>query len=307
MTTTRRCFLALIGAACFVFLVIGFQFNLHVKYIEFFNLFRLNNSANGLIGRNQSMELVANNNSASAPAADRPKTVILVYTTFWGDVHWVNKGERCVWYEPEERQCPLDLFEITVDRKRFAESDLVIFHSVNMPGVNELKSLLTSRPTSQRWVYAMWESPVLTPNPSPLNGLFNLTWTYRTDSDFWGPYGNYEPLSQEEMKKNEMASVTDHTQGKSELVAWMVSNCRPQLRLSFVRELKKFIKVDVYGSCAAQVGSSNSCPRGNTAECIRKYKFYLSLENALCEDYITEKYWGRLGKFYLCISKIQKR
>lgn len=79
---------------------------------------------------------------------------------------------------------------------------------------------------------------MVTPNPSALNGLFNLTWTYRTDSDFWAPYGYYEPHREEDGKMNEVATMTDYTEGKSELVAWMVSNCSPQLRLSFVRELK---------------------------------------------------------------------
>ena len=43
---------------------------------------------------------------------------------------------------------------------------------------------------------------------------------------------------EEDGKMNEVATMTDYTEGKSELVAWMVSNCSPQLRLSFVRELK---------------------------------------------------------------------
>ena len=29
---------------------------------------------------------------------------------------------------------------------------------------------------------------------------------------------------------------------------------------------------------------------------LNEYKFYLAFENALCEDYITEKYWARLGE-----------
>ena len=74
------------------------------------------------------------------------------------------------------------------------------------------------------------------------------TWTYSSHWDSWGPYGKYEQLSQEEaVKMNEMATVTDYTQGKSGLAAWMVSNCGPQLRISLVREMKPYIRFHVIG------------------------------------------------------------
>ena len=217
-----------------------------------------------------------------------PKTVVLVYTRFWRWNNWVRK----------ESGCCSEHFELTYKKERFNESDIVVFHAINMPSSDVLKSLLKSRPNSQRWVYAMWESPMLTPNPKRLNGLFNLTWHYRTDSDIWGRYGSYEQLSREDvLKMNKTATVTDYAKGKSELVAWMVSNCGPQLRISFVRELKKHIKVDVFGRCSGKnFGDPRSCSKNRNKDCLQKYKFYLSFENRLCEDYITEKYWSHLGK-----------
>lgn len=188
MASSRSCFLALVAATCCALLLFSL-----VKDYAFVREFGQNNSVNGFNGQNQSEKLLTKNNSA--PEMQISKTVILVYSTFFSDENWVRMDERCIWYEPEERQCPLDIFEITLNRNRFAESNLVIFHAVKMPGLAELKSLLKRRPSSQRWVYSSWESPMLTPNPSPLNGLFNLTWTYRTDSDIGAPYGSFEPLS----------------------------------------------------------------------------------------------------------------
>ena len=77
---------------------------------------------------------------------------------------------------------------------------------------------------------------------------------YRRDSDIVMPYGPYAaeqyrkrlllkmPKSEEELN----SIVNKKTKG----VAWIVSNCHSSSgREQYVNELKKFIQVDVYGSC----------------------------------------------------------
>ena len=76
------------------------------------------------------------------------------------------------------------------------------------------------------------------------------------------------------------------------MVAWFVSNCQTKSkRLEYVRHLKKYIDVDIYGKCGPL-----KCDRlKNRSVCSsmlnRNYKFYLSFENSLCDDYVTEKLW----------------
>ena len=235
-------------------------------------------------------------NNSQLTQRERTKTVLLIYTVFFGTAEWIRDRDKCGFENKfvfAANKCLSGDFELTYDKQRFEESDLVVFHARNMPSVDHLRTLLKNRSTSQRWVYAVWESPFATPNLAPLNGLFNSTWTYRSDSDFWSPYGSYEELSEQE-KINEIKNIQDYSQGKTELAAWMVSNCGAQPRMAFAETLKKYIKFDVFGRCSGKFGQPKGC--GNLTACLKTFKFYLAFENALCEDYITEKYWGRLGK-----------
>ena len=238
--------------------------------------------------RNKELESAAENNTRSV--TQKP-FVILVYTQFFGIKEWIKITDDCSSPEIPGNSCRKDMVDLTYDKKRYAESEFVIFHARDMPGVDHLKTIMKNKPSSQFWIYFLQESPNATPDTRPLNGMFDLTMTYRSDSDFWWPYGSYRGIPFEK------TSQLDFSVGKDKLVSWMVSNCNSHLRNSFVHELQKYITVDVFGSCSGKFGESKSCPRGEACRnIIKQYKFYLSFENALCEDYITEKYWGRIGK-----------
>jgi len=86
--------------------------------------------------------------------------------------------------------------------------------------------------------------------------------------------------------------VNEKIKKKTGLIAWFVSHCRtPGLREDYVAELRRYAPVDIYGSCG-----NFSCKNGyeQYGKCDKivdvKYKFYLSFENALCQDYVTEKF-----------------
>ena len=232
---------------------------------------------------------------------NKSKVVVLVYTRFGKREKWIKDSGFCYnMNHTKSKKCHLlHKLDITYDKQRFAESDLVVFHARDMPTLRHLKALLKERPMPQRWVFALWESPNHFSYTKPFHGIFNLTWTYRRDSDIWGPYGSYIQLSSEDpIDGHQKIPLKDFTRAKSKIVAWIVSNCEAKLRLKFVLELKRFIKIDVFGKCSGRIfGESRSCAktRQSKFDCLKKYKFYLSFENALCEDYITEKYWGNLG------------
>ena len=220
-------------------------------------------------------------------------TTLLIYTTFFGNKDWFYILDDCSLNGKRKTSCKKDMIDVTDDKRRFTKSDFVLFHAMDdMPSLDHLKTIIKDKPSSQFWIYFSQESPILTPDTTPLNGMFDLTYTYRSDSDFVASYGDYQEIPFANNREQ------DFSVGKDKLLFWMVSNCRPHLRKSFVHELQKYIVVDVFGKCSGEFGQdSSSCSRSESCiDIFKHYKFYLSLENALCEDYITEKYWWHLGK-----------
>ncbi len=77
-----------------------------------------------------------------------------------------------------------------------------------------------------------------------------------------------------------------------------MSHCETASRREkYINELRKYIDIDIYGKCTSYFENSlpDPCPQGSAPNCfndlMNSYKFYLSFENSLCDDYISEKYW----------------
>ena len=231
-----------------------------------------------MLRKDEANSLMMNQNET-----ERAIKVILFYTTWYGNPGWPGfDAERNV-------SCDQLTCRFTFNRDEFRRSDAVIFHGRDLPSKSSLKQVEKSKPSKQRWIYHINESPHNAGrNPALFNGMFNWTLTYRVDSDFFSPYGYYAPLTPDEIDRK----PKNYAEGKDKLVAWGVSHCG-MLRDEFVEKLLKYIKVDIFGSCARKFSQYESCSKGSQ-ECnkkLQRYKFYLSFENSFCTDYITEKYW----------------
>jgi alpha-1,3-fucosyltransferase len=200
-------------------------------------------------------------------------------------------------------KCPTATCYATDDRSLFNESDVVIF---SIQGMN-LTDLPTYRFPHQRFVFFEMEPPATTDYRPLLHnhtrfGFFNWTMTYRLDSDIVNrdSYGvvlsfrnstltSSKPQPRQGItaalpyQKDELVNISS----KKKLVAWFVSHCvTPNRREDYVRELSKYIPVDIYGKC----GNLTCSNRKHCKEMIRRdYKFYIAFENSLCTDYVTEK------------------
>ena len=214
----------------------------------------------------------------------KDKKMVLFWTTLYFNpgLNYSNKvfknAENC----PVTSNC-----EVTSDRTMLAYSHAVLFHFYDLKDTVDVPEYHHPK---QKWVFLNEEPPTLTEHVQSYNNTFNITMTYRRDSDVYDPYGylvQKTPLEQMAYLRN---GTRNFARGKTKMAAWFVSSCNAKSkRQDYVKELQKYIDIEIYGECG-----DFKCEKGNP-ECYEKlqndYKFYLSFENSLCKDYVTEKLW----------------
>lgn len=194
--------------------------------------------------------------------------------------------------------------------------DAIVFHGINQEF--DYEDVPARRKAEQRYVFVALESPANRYIIPEFDGFFNATMTYHLDSDVIWTYADVYDLDEEQVPavpsrtdykwkttdsgyedKDFVEEQEEHElfrmiTGKRKLAVWYVSNCEAQSgRELYVNELERHAPIDKYGKCS---GDTN-CPKG--ADCFKihvepNYFFYLSFENSLCEDYVTEKFYNAL-------------
>ncbi|KAG9281491.1 alpha-(1,3)-fucosyltransferase 9-like [Astyanax mexicanus] len=172
---------------------------------------------------------------------------------------------------------------ITEDRSQYDNADAVLFHVRDI--FNDMENLRKlPRPPEQRWVWVNSESPGWTPKLDGGEYLFNLTSNYRRDSDIRVPYGRVMKATKEERDSFKIPT-------KDKLVCWIVSHWEDKLwRSGYFNEFRKHIKVEGFGKHFGR-----EVNRDNYFNVISSCKFYLSFENSIFKDYITEKVYNPLS------------
>jgi alpha-1,3-fucosyltransferase len=217
-------------------------------------------------------------------------------------------------------KCRVSNCMITNDRTLVNQSDALIFHPINF----QPDDLPPYRMSFQRYIFFFLEAaanhrnlPVFK-NPATNKEFFNWTMTYRRDSDIYASYygsilrkavnvqtlkklpstflpGDFPPNPASFWQYIGLNQSKNHPvlTNKTKLVSWFVTNCETDsLREVFFEEMAKYISIDIYGGCGAL-----NCPPWNSNECdklLKYYKFYISAENAICADYVTEKFYRAL-------------
>uniref|UniRef100_A0A914E0H6 Fucosyltransferase n=1 Tax=Acrobeloides nanus TaxID=290746 RepID=A0A914E0H6_9BILA len=127
--------------------------------------------------------------------------------------------------------------------------------------------------------------------------------TYRIDSDIFCPYDTLLPIKndvniEDVWKDSEVDSII---QKKRLPILWFVTHCQTDSgREKHVNELRRYIDVTQFGKC-----NDKECDEKCENNQIEEHFFYLSFENSVCDDYITEKFW-RMKKLIVPIVLSRK-
>jgi hypothetical protein len=158
-------------------------------------------------------------------------------------------------------------------------------------------------PPKARLVYLTAESMVHTYSPyfKHLKGVFNLTATFKVDSDFVSMY--YAKIGFKWGLNETFNPNHNYLSGKTRLAYVLLSNCYSQShRNALLKQMQKHsATIDIVGRCGkkmCQISEENQYNFSHSRECRRqmspKYMFLLAFENSICEDYITEKFYDSL-------------
>ncbi|KAF4073644.1 hypothetical protein AMELA_G00245760 [Ameiurus melas] len=174
---------------------------------------------------------------------------------------------------------------LTADRYFIDKADGVLIHhrDIAWDGSNLPQFL---RPPHQKWIWMNSESPSNTAWIPGLDNLFNISLSYRKDADVSVPYGSLVPVDRR---------FEDFLDGvpseKDKLVCWIVSNYKPEhRRMQYYEQLRKYIRIHVYGDFFEKRVSEEEYK-----DVVSSCKFYLSFENSVHKDYVTEKTVQRSG------------
>uniref|UniRef100_H2ZLC9 Fucosyltransferase n=1 Tax=Ciona savignyi TaxID=51511 RepID=H2ZLC9_CIOSA len=124
------------------------------------------------------------------------------------------------------------------------------------------------------------------------DGYFNLTMTYRRDSDIYFPFGIMMKIHENLRRNPKSADLQKLMLTKDKEVIWVNDKCLFTKGYGFhLRIVAKLIALgiplDIYGGCVAS-------QRRTDIDLVR-YKFVLVFEDKMhCRDYISKKVWTAL-------------
>ena len=163
------------------------------------------------------------------------------------------------------------------------------------------------RKISENWALLHEESPKNNPifAHRELIRHFNFTSTFKQSSDLPLTTQYLESVdyltSDRYMVSVETKSQLQVTQGLAP-VAYVQSGCdTPSARDQWVEQLMKYIPVDSYGTCLnnkplpSDLQGSEQFENEKFLKFLAQYKFVIAYENAICDDYVTEKLWRTLA------------
>ena len=204
--------------------------------------------------------------------ARRPP-LILFYNTFF---------DR--WPRTDDLDCAKPC-RFTIDRAALPEADAVVFH---LPSCTDIWA--APKYPGQLWVAASMESAAGCPDQADpaLMRAFDLTMTFRRDSDIWTPYFGLAALPKL------LGPVLPKT-ASAPAVLFQSAAFDASGRYAYLQALMRHLPVDSYGRMLpTRRLDGPDLGRPTKLDTIARYKFCLAFENSIEPDYVTEKFFQAL-------------
>jgi len=204
------------------------------------------------------------------------ETLILFFNTMWG--------------QPldAERLSLSDCCRVTTDKDQFSRAAAVVFH------VPSLDGLPTGKPPGQLWVAWSLECDANYPqlrDPAYMR-QFDLTMTYRLDSDlpiaYTTYYGDIDNLAR-------ALRTPPKPKSQTKLATLFISSGMNRSgRIEYATELMRTLEVHSYGKILRNRQIPDDQWRPSKLDVIADYHFDLGFENAIADDYVSEKFFDPL-------------
>ena len=210
-------------------------------------------------------------------------------------LYWLTERQRTLQSSGLKRNCRISgekTCSFTQDKTMYNYSEAIIFD------LFYARQFPSHRYSDQKWVVLGREAPPQCTEVWPKSNIldriknqFNISSMYTSDSAVSRSLPDKCTLNMEAYNKTAVSGM-NIAENRTHNVVWIASHCKTQSqREDYVEELRKHIDVDVYGMCGnLSCGSKkNRMPHCADEILNKKYRFYLSFENSLCQDYVTEK------------------
>jgi alpha-1,3-fucosyltransferase 10 len=185
---------------------------------------------------------------------------------------------------PSPIACPRP-YRLTRDPALRGEADAIVYHIPGLEGRPEL----TKRP-DQLAVAICMESVLHYPllNDPDFMAQFDLTMTYQRSADIWCAY--VDPESVRMMRR----TAAPKTAAAPAVCFVSNSRCTTYDRPGYLQALMQHLPIDAFGRDPAYRPLENDRGRVTKLEVSSRYKFTLAFENAIDQDYVSEKFFDPL-------------
>ncbi|CAI4226822.1 unnamed protein product [Auanema sp. JU1783] len=173
------------------------------------------------------------------------------------------------------------------DRRNASLADVLIIHGGTLHSLPPKKK-------HQKIVFFMRESPgrewkgfYRHWHQVPMK-FFDVTMTYHRRANYWERYFTMDPIESSEDPHWTDSEVDEAISRKTHGSFFLASHCNAgSKRDQIVRQLNQYHEVSIFGKC----DGASPCDFDCEQEVVDTTHFYLALENSVCTDYITEKFY----------------